>query len=49
MADRLLEERADRVAWLTVNRPEVRNALSLELCELMTGAQRKSEAISPFT
>ena len=36
MADMLLEERADRVAWLTVNRPEVRNALSLELCELMT-------------
>ena len=36
MADTLLEERADRVAWLTVNRPEVRNALSLELCELLT-------------
>jgi enoyl-CoA hydratase/carnithine racemase len=36
MADMLLEERGDRVAWLTVNRPEVRNALSLELCALMT-------------
>lgn len=36
MADMLLTEREDGIAWLTVNRPEVRNALSLELCELMT-------------
>jgi len=36
MSDMVLEERADRVAWLTVNRPEVRNALSLDLCELLT-------------
>jgi len=39
-ADELLVERRDAVAWLTVNRPEVRNALSLALIRSLADTLR---------
>jgi len=40
MADELIVERRDAVAWLTINRPEVRNALSLDMVRRLAQAFR---------
>jgi enoyl-CoA hydratase/carnithine racemase len=41
MSDELLVEVRDHVAWLTVNRPAVRNALSAKLCRDLAGEIRR--------
>jgi enoyl-CoA hydratase len=41
MNNELIIERQGAVAWLTVNRPEVRNALSLEMTHRIAGALRE--------
>ncbi|HEY7244253.1 MAG TPA: enoyl-CoA hydratase-related protein [Xanthobacteraceae bacterium] len=40
MNDELIVERHGPVSWLTVNRPEVRNALSLEITQRIAGTLR---------
>src|SRR5258708_6121496 len=51
MTQGLLVENRDPVAWLTVNRPDVRNALSLELTRLLAQtlhALSKNRAVRVF-
>lgn len=44
MADALLVERRDQAAWVTINRPEARNALTRQLCgELAAIAKELAE------
>ena len=44
MADTLLIEQSDGVAWVIVNRPEVRNALNSELCGRLVDAFAEVDA-----
>jgi enoyl-CoA hydratase/carnithine racemase len=47
IADRLTLERADRVAVVTINRPEARNAMTFEMYEGLHGRRRRRARRDP--
>ena len=43
----LLRRDADGVAWLTLNRPAARNALSMALMQALVGGTRRASGRTP--